>query len=479
MTIAMAASEMFPYVKSGGLADAVGALRKELSRSEKTVAVIPLYSAIDRERFGIRQTSIAFTLSLGAGKFDIKIYKCSDEAGDVYFVYHPALSDSSRLYESAHNDLRFGLFSHALCVLADRYLQIDILHLHDWQSALAAPLAKKHYGLDCRIVLTIHNLAFQGIYPKEAVERLDLGWDLFTMEQLEFYDRVNFLKGGIAYADAVTTVSPAYAREIVQPEFGWHLDSFLLSHQDKLEGILNGIDTVEFDPSHDPALDYPFDSAHTENKTRQKEALCNELGLKYPSRPLFAYVGRLAEQKGIKELVDTVRLIQEGAINIVILGSGDAFFQTMCRSLQDYENVKVLLKYDEDLSRRIYAGSDFFLMPSRYEPCGLAQMIAMRYGSIPIVRKTGGLGDSVADFTLLDKNGPSEFAGIGITMEQCDAASFMLAILKALSLYVNPEMMKEFIVYNMNKDFSWHRPSLAYLALYRFLTFERSTYGTA
>ncbi len=469
MTIAMAASELFPYVKSGGLADAVGGLCKELSRYEKTIAVIPLFRSIERERFGIKPTSIAFSLELGEKTFDIKVYHTIFEGMETYFIYHPLLCDSDTLYESSDNDLRFGMFAHALCVLAAEHIPIDVLHLHDWQSALAAPLAKAVYRLECRIVLSIHNLAFQGVFSKKAVERLNLGWELFTMERLEFYDQVNFLKGGIAYADAVSTVSPSYAKEITSPEYGAGLESFLLRHQTKLSGVLNGIDTAEFDPSHDPSLEHPFDARHLENKKRQKEALCDELSLSDSRRPLLAYVGRLAEQKGIRELVEVIRSVQDAPLNIVILGSGESVYESLCKTLQRYENVKIILKYDEALSRRIYAASDFFLMPSKFEPCGLAQMIAMRYGSIPIVRCTGGLRDTVADFSDLGQTPPSEYAGIGIGMEKCDVASFMHALIKALSLYGNEAMMKELIVYNMNKDFSWHRPALAYMALYRSL----------
>ncbi|MBN2870966.1 MAG: glycogen synthase [Campylobacterales bacterium] len=469
MTIAMAASELFPYVKSGGLADAVGGLCKELSRYETTIAVIPLYRSIDRVRFGIKPTEIAFTLELGKKAYDIKIYHAVFEGMETYFIYHPILCDSDTLYESSDNDLRFGVFAHALCVLAADHLSIDVLHLHDWQSALAAPLAKAVYKLECRVVLSIHNLAFQGVFAKEAVERLNLGWELFTMERLEFYDQVNFLKGGIAYADAVSTVSPSYALEIVSAEYGAQLEGFLLHHQEKLSGILNGIDTVEFDPSHDPSLGHPFDARHLDNKRRQKEALCDELSLSDSRRPLLAYVGRLAEQKGIRELVEVIRAVQDAPLNIVILGSGEGIYESLCKTLQRYENVKIILKYDEALSRRIYAASDFFLMPSTFEPCGLAQMIAMRYGSIPIVRRTGGLKDTVADFCDLEGRAPSEYAGIGIGMEACDVETFMHALIKALSLYGNEAMMREFIVYNMNKDFSWHRPALAYLALYRSL----------
>jgi starch synthase len=180
-------------------------------------------------------------------------------------------------------------------------------------------------------------------------------------------------------------------------------------------------------------------------------------------------VGRLAEQKGIRDLVSLIRIIQDAPINIVILGSGDEEYESLCKTLHRHNNVRVMLKYDEELSRRIYAASDFFLMPSRFEPCGLAQMIAMRYGAIPIVRRTGGLKDTVVDFSDPGISGISEYAGIGITMKRCDSVSFMHAIIKALSLYASEEMMREIIVYNMNKDFSWHRPAMAYLALYHTL----------
>lgn len=469
MTVAMVASEMFPYVKSGGLADAVGGLCRELSRHEETIAILPLYRSIDCERFDIHPAGIDFSLNLGGEKFNIKVYKCFDDGCETYFIHHPALCDHEQLYDCPDNDLRFGIFAHAVCELAANHINIDILHLHDWQSALAAPLAKEPYRLRCRVVLTIHNLAFQGIFSKEAIERLNLGWDRFTIDRLEFYDKVNFLKGGIADADAVTTVSQTYAQEIKHPDFGWDMDRFLRTHEDKLSGILNGIEASEFDPASDRALSFPFDNRHIGRKQEEKHVLCAHIGLHNSHYPLFAYVGRLAEQKGIKDLAEMLRSIADVPINVVILGSGDPYHEALCKPLEGRENIRVILGYDEALSRRIYAASDFFLMPSKFEPCGLAQMIAMRYGSIPIVRKTGGLRDTVIDFTDSSPHHPNPSAGMGITMERTDIVSFMHAIIKALALYADREKHASLIVSNMKKDFSWRRPVMEYLKLYRAL----------
>ncbi len=463
MKIAVAASEMFPYAKSGGLADAVGGFVRELSRHRETLGIIPLYGMIERKKFGIRKTAIAFSVELSDDSYPIEIYRAQE--GNVFFVHHPLLCEGESLYESERNDLRFGLFSHAVCVLVRDYYPVDVLHLHDWHTALVAPLAKERYGLRCGILLTIHNLAFQGIFEKEAIETLRLGWELFTMEKLEFYNRVNFLKGGIVYADAVNTVSPTYAQEVLHSEYGCHLEGFLRRHVPKITGILNGIDEEEFDPANDPALDFPLSRRSLKPKEKEKGALCERLGFSDAHLPLFVYVGRMSDQKGIRELAELVRHIKDAPLNIVILGSGEPYFEALWHPYAHCPNIRVILGYDEATSRRLYAAADFFLMPSKYEPCGLAQMIAMRYGAIPIVRKTGGLRDSVVDFTDRSPVRPHR-SGVGIVMEHNDLVSFMGAIIKALGLYADGKTRRDIILSNMKMRFSWSEPVREYLELY-------------
>jgi starch synthase len=285
------------------------------------------------------------------------------------------------------------------------------------------------------------------------------------MEALEFYGRVNWLKGGIAFADGVTTVSPTYAEEIQTPAFGCGLDGFLRAHRAKLRGILNGIDTDLFDPTADPALPYHFSDAHLANKTRCKKALLKTIGMPWHERPLFIFIGRFVEQKGIDWLAEATDRLADFPITLAILGDGDGRFESaVMDAAKRHANLFVRLGYDEDFSRRLYAGADFLLMPSRFEPCGLNQMIAMRYGTVPIVRPVGGLRDTVQDYKV------PHGCGKGIVFKQEGPEALVRAVAEAVKLYVRPRRMNEIKKADMRCDFSIGRCADAYKELYESLS---------
>lgn len=463
MRILFVSSEIYPYAKTGGLADVSSALPKSLAhKGAEVISVMPLYASIDREKHTLKKCEFSFNVVLNRHIYPCEIFRKEN----VYFIGIHSLFDRNSLYgEYEDNGIRFGVFSYAVMELSQRlHLSWDVIHLNDWQSSLIAYLAKVKYKLDAKIIFTIHNLAFQGVFPKELLNDLEIGWDAFTMHRFEFYDKINFLKGAIAYSDRVVAASPEYAREIQTPAFGCDLDPFLRNNSHKLSGILNGIDTSEFNPANDPYVYKKYHKVLSKKKHLNKIHLLEELGLEYPQRPLFVFIGRFAWQKGISTILEALPAMEKMEINVIILGSGDPFYNESFASLSDaYSNVALRIGYDEELARKIYAGGDFLLMPSVYEPCGLNQMIAMAYGCVPVVRSTGGLADSVMPL------GKDPFAldrGVGILFDELDRYSFLVAIGQALALFANPQRYDALIAHNQQVDNGWNTRAEAYLSLY-------------
>lgn len=463
MKVLFVTSEIYPFAKTGGLADVSSALPKYLlQKGVEVISVMPLYSAIDREKYGLKKCDFSFEVVLNHHIYPCEIY----HQGNVYFIGIHSLFDRDSLYgEYEDNGVRFGVFAYAVMELSQRlHHSWDVLHLNDWQSALIAYLAKTRYKMEAKIILTIHNLAFQGIFPKELLDDLEIGWDAFTMHRFEFFDKINFLKGAIAYSDHVVAASPQYAKEIQTVQFGCRLDSFIRNNRHKLSGILNGIDTSEFDPQNDPYVFQKYYDVPSEEKTFNKIHLLKELGLDHPERPLFVFIGRLAWQKGVSAILEALPAMAKMQINVIILGSGERYYDESFASMsQGYSNIATRIGYDEALARKIYAGGDFLLMPSVYEPCGLNQMIAMAYGCVPIVRSTGGLADTVAP--LCDEPFPLE-SGVGIVFDELDRYSFLVAICQALALYANSERYGALIQHNRRIDSGWSVRADAYLSLY-------------
>ncbi|MBI3318439.1 MAG: glycogen synthase [Candidatus Omnitrophica bacterium] len=453
----MVVSEVEPFSKTGGLADVAGALPKALAaQGVQTHLFTPRYACVGEKKRPSVRMSPGFT---------------------VHFIDHPQyFAARPHLYGGADGDYpdnldRFSFFCReSLSRMKKEGIRPDLLHAHDWQGALSIVYLEKGPRRDpffskTKTVLTIHNLAYQGIFPKEEYPKLGLPWGLFSIEGLEFYGKVNLLKGGIAFGRALTTVSPTYAREIQNPDFGEGLDGILRVRSSELTGILNGIDVESWDPSKDRSLPARFDPRRLSKKSKVKAALQKEVGFPVDSsRFLIGMVSRLASQKGMELVIQALPRLEALGIQLVILGSGDKPIQeALRRAAAPSLSVRLRLAFDLNLARRIYAGADAFLMPSRYEPCGLGQMISMRYGTVPIVRATGGLNDTVRE------SGPG---GNGFCFGPYQSGALVEALKRALSVYREKPRWEEIQRRGMTADFSWKRSAGEYLQLYRKLIFS-------
>lgn len=474
MKILFCTSEMYPYAKTGGLADVAQSLPEALRKKEKVYTLLPLYQTIDREKFNIEYANLTFDYTLDGITHQFDVFVNKKNKYDL-FIYNPILCDRTGLYfdefgDFGDNALRFGLFSYA-CIemMLQMPLDIDVIHLNDWQTSLIALLAKTQYKLTQKVVLTIHNLAYQGVFPKSTMKMLNIDWkECFRPESLEYHDQVNFLKAGIFYSDHVTTVSPTYAHEIQTPLFGNDLDDVLRANNYKLKGILNGISYDVFDSKKDDMIYKNFGVKSYENKDINKQKLLEEIGFGQCDKPLFVFVGRFTHQKGIELLIENFNFFKDFEANFIVLGSGEEHYNTVFNNISvSYPNVYIKVGYDESFARKMYAGADFLVMPSLFEPCGLNQMICMKYGTLPIVAKTGGLRDSVTDFTDIDYTALKEYMGIGITYEEHNIFWFMHAIAKALSLYGNRKKFEQISKHNMKVDYSWKQSSKEYIELYK------------
>ncbi len=465
MRVLFAASEAYPFVKTGGLADVVFALPRALRAYVDVTVVLPLYRWIDREGFGIvEQSGEAFDAVLGTQTHHVRLYETHYGGVRFLFVESPLLCERDYPYGPpggayADNAERFGLFSHAIARLAAGF---DLVHLNDWQTALAALLLRQS-GRTVRCVFTIHNLAYQGLFDPSLLPTLGIDPSYFTMEGIEFYGQLSFMKAGIGCADAVTTVSPTYAEEILTPEYGCGLEGYLNTHRGKLKGILNGIDTAFFSPADDPALVRTYDAV--EGKAANKAAMLARFGLEAADpRPLFVFIGRFAWQKGLDMLLEALPEMLGHSCIVAVLGEGEPAYRLRLETLAErYENLYPIFGYDEALSHRLYAAADFLLMPSMFEPCGLNQMIAMRYGTLPLVRRTGGLADTVAPFEAFDADAAT---GYGVCFEPPKSDALSDAFERALGLYAQKQRLEHIASHDMRCDFSWTKSAKQYARLY-------------
>ncbi|XOB61944.1 glycogen synthase [Campylobacterota bacterium DY0563] len=474
MNILFAASEIFPYAKTGGLADVAFALPETLRKQgEKVYTIMPLYNQVDRDKFDIVYSGLTFDYWLYGVRHQFDVFENKNNKEEL-FIYNPILCDRWGLYHDEFGDfgdnaLRFGLFSYGVLeVMIRMKLKIDVVHVNDWQTALIPLLMKTRYNLKQKTILTIHNMAYQGIFPKKVMDELEIDWkSCFKFDGLEYFDNVNFLKAGIFFSDNVTTVSQTYAQEIQTPAFGETLDDTLRVNSHKLKGIVNGISVEVFNPSKDEYIDKNFSIKTYEGKSFNKTNLCKELGFKEEQRPLFIFIGRFTSQKGVDLILEAINLFKTYEANFVILGSGEDIYNQMFGNLVEvYENIHVKIGYDEAFSRKLYASADFLLMPSLFEPCGLNQMIAMQYGVLPIVSKTGGLKDTVLDFTDIKDIEDSKL-GLGITFDEYNLFWFNHALAKAFSLFGNKTKFEKISKHNMSIDNSWIHSASEYLNLYK------------
>lgn len=472
--ILFVASEATPFIKTGGLADVAGALPKALAQLGVDVRVmIPKYSGIAEEiRNGMTHVYDGALPVSWRTKF-VGVDSLQQDGVTWYFIDNEEYFRRDSCYGQFDEAERFSFFSRAvLNVLPAIDFFPDVIHLNDWQTALVPILLKAEHAGDERYagiktLLTIHNLKYQGVFGKDVVgDVLGIDWNYFNNGDLEYYGAVNFLKGGIIHADQLTTVSKTYADEIQQEEFGEGLDGLLRANATKLTGIVNGIDNDEFNPATDKNLSVNYSPTVEllSRKIDNKVALQKELGLPQGrSTPIVAMITRLVEPKGldlVMRIIDEV-LGQED-MQFVLLGTGDAAYENWFRELawRMPDKVSVRLGFDAALAQRIYAGSTMFLMPSRYEPCGIGQLIAMRYGAVPVVRATGGLQDTVYKF---DKR---KHKGNGFTFDEYNAHELLFTLKKALALHKDMNAWKQVVVNAMTSDFGWHKSAAEYIKLY-------------
>jgi len=460
MKIVICASEVVPFAKTGGLADVAGALPLALEKEgHDVVIVMPGYRQIDKEKFGIQK--INHDISFCVIGNNIK----------VYFIESQQYFDRQGLYQDENGDYKDNLERFAyycrrtLHLLKEINFPCDIIHVHDWQASLISVYLRTVYSGDkffknTRSLLTVHNIGYQGVFSKDEFLRLGLDWELFDVEGIEFYGKINILKGGLVFSDLINTVSPTYSKEIKMREFGFGLEGVLNKRSQSLYGILNGLDYSIWNPQEDNLIASKYSYLDPGRKAINKADLQRSCNLSVLSNaPLFGLVSRLAEQKGIDILSETIEDVCKMGSQIVILGVGDFKYENLLkRAAKRFpEAISLNIRFDDSLAHKIYAGSDFFLMPSRYEPCGLGQMIALKYGSIPIVFKTGGLAD-----TVTRKN------GFYFTSYSTD--DLIVAVKKAISLFSDKNKFSTFVSQVMKCDFSWKKAAKEYVRLYEKAT---------
>ena len=461
------ASEAEPFAKTGGLGDVVSALATALTRLGHQVRIVlPLYRAIPRAAL---RRSGALQLTVGGELLRATTWTTAVPGGtaEVVFVDLPGLFDRDGLYQAGGRDhpdnlRRFSALCRAGLRLAADW-PADILHAHDWQTALACAGLRwpDGPGARCASVLTIHNLAYQGVFPFSQWPHTGLPPAAWSMEGLEFYGQINCLKGGLVSADWLTTVSPTYAREIQTPAFGCGLDGVLRRRAGQLEGIVNGIDTEAWDPATDAHLPTRYSAARLTGKAACARALRAELGLPSQEGLLIGMVQRLVDQKGLRIFLDALEALMRLPVQVALLGTGDAsYHRALTRAAERWPGLRVRLVFDDGLARRITAGADAFLMPSQFEPCGLNQMYSMRYGTVPIVRKVGGLADTVLD----EADGKD---ATGFVFEPYTPAALIGTVQRAVACFARPARWRALMRAGMRRDCSWKASAMRYVETYR------------
>jgi starch synthase len=476
MNILFASSEVHPLVKTGGLADVSGSLPRALKSAKQEIRVImPAYPAAISRADKLR---LVTDIVLPGARTPVRLLEgwLPHTRVRLYLVDSPEHFDrpggpylNEKGKEWPDNAARFALFARAISAVAMNRAglgwQPDLVHCNDWQTGLVPAL------LSCKsqrpaTLFTVHNLAYQGVFDKETFTALKLPADWWALDKLEFHHQMSFIKGGLVYADWINTVSPTYAKEICTRAFGCGLEGLLLHRRDRLSGILNGADYNVWNPAKDKLLAQTYTARTLEHKRDNKLALLKAFGL--PERagfPLLGHVGRVVEQKGLDLVIELIPQLITRRLQLVVLGTGQPELEEGLRqAAQRYpEQIGVRIAYDEQLAHLLEAGSDMFLMPSRFEPCGLNQLYSLRYGTPPIVRNTGGLADSVVDASELNIAGGS---ANGFVFDGMDAESLLDAIDRALGCYTRPDRWRTLQTRGMSQDFSWSRSAGEYLRLY-------------
>jgi len=477
MRILIATPEAVPFVKTGGLADVAGALCGEFRKLKKEVRIfLPLYKKVREKKTKLRDTGITISVPVGD---KVVLGRIFGDQVSTFFIECDEFFDRQELYGTPEGDYsdnaaRFVFFSRGV-LEACKVLNFrpDVIHCNDWQTSLVQLYLRTIYRADSffkntATLLTIHNLGYQGIFPASDMATANLGLELFTPEGIEFYGKINFLKAGIISADILTTVSDTYSKEILDKEYGFGLEGLLKTRVNDLFGVINGIDYEEWNPAKDEFLPACYGQSDMSGKMVCKRELVQSLfkgpwNKKTARIPLISVVGRFSEQKGLDLIMQSMPEIMSSDVKLVVLGKGDErYHKSFLELSKKYgDKVSVTIGFDEALAHRIYAGSDFLLMPSKYEPCGLGQLISLRYGCVPIARKTGGLTDTIRDYD------PLVSSGTGFLFSDFTPSAMQDALKRAFCVYTDDGKMMKMIEDGMKMDFSWKKSALRYLDLYK------------
>jgi starch synthase len=480
LRILFAASEGLPFSKTGGLADVIEALPKALvAQGHELAVVLPRYR-------GIKTSMVVMpsvTIPLGSRLRFPSIADGTMLNGVRYFfVDDPGYFDRDGIYGGSTGDFpdnaeRFSEFSRATIEIAKHVWPADVIHCHDWQTALVPVLLRSLYSTDpllkdIPVIFTIHNLGYQGQFPAAVLDRAGIPPEVYNPAGLEYYGDVNLLKGGLVYSDYLTTVSKKYAEEIQTPEFGFGLDGVVRSRRDHLVGILNGVDYAAWNPEKDKLIAATYSAKDLTGKHVCKKDLLEIFGLspEYQSRPLLGIVSRFADQKGFDLIAAIAKELMLEDVILTVLGTGDRRYEELFETLANEfpGRVGVRIAYDNELAHKIEAGADMFLMPSRYEPCGLNQIYSLKYGTVPIVRTTGGLDDTVESFDV------EHGTGTGFKFEPYTGAALLDAVRLALHHFADERIWKRIQLNGISKDFSWKRPATEYAKLYKAARLARN-----
>lgn len=482
MKILFVAAECAPFAKVGGLADVIGSLPKALAKlGHEVKVVIPKYKKIDNQLYHleqIRESELTIPWPTPALQKNAFILQGTlpHSSVSIYFIWNDHNFGRDEIYQINGQDFpdnaeRFAFFCQAALALCKELdWQPDVIHCHDWQTGLL-PAYLKIYQQDghiCRnikTVFTIHNLAYQGLFPRERLAGLAMPDWTYLPKFIEFYGQINLMKSGLIFSDILTTVSEQYSKEIQTPEYGCGLEGVLIERKKDVFGIINGIDYEEWNSQHDPTLPTAFSISDVSGKLINKKALLKEVGLpvKRKDTPVIGLISRLADQKGFDIIAEVANELLDMDIQFVILGTGEPKYHELFLALQKMEPKKIAinLKFDARLAKLIYAGSDMFLMPSKFEPCGLGQMISLAYGTIPIVRKTGGLADTITEYNAKTN------AGNGFIFENYTGQELLATVKRALATYQKKKVWKNLVENAMASDFSWTASAKKYETLYQ------------
>ncbi|MFH1288489.1 MAG: glycogen synthase GlgA [bacterium] len=494
MNILFVSPEVLPFAKTGGLADVSSALPEALnSLGHKCSIIMPMYRKVRENGFHPSTLRSNIKVNLGQKKYTFNLLFLRHQNTDVYFVDNKEFFDRDELYgtpkaDYQDNAVRFAFFAKAILSVINDIGKIDIIHCNDWQSSLLPlylriplnppfpkgeisenPTFSKGEIGGFKTVFTIHNMAYQGLFDPNVMSSIDIPQDLFAMDKLEFYGKLNFMKAGIIYSDAVTTVSKGYAREILTKEFGCGLDGLLRARMSSISGILNGVDYTEWNPKTDKYIVKNYDAkgkgkiGGLDNKTECKKALLKLFNLPFDDKkPVIGMITRLVGQKGLDLVAERIEDIISLNTYFVLLGTGNEKYNSMFKDIANkYKNrTRIEIGFDNALAHKIEAGSDIFLMPSRYEPCGLNQMYSLKYGTVPVVRATGGLDDTISDFDPVTKKGN------GFKFSEASGDALFTVLKRAVGVYKDQKMWNTLRLNGMNCNFSWGNSAREYVKLY-------------